>query len=59
MELNDLQLDENVLRFLTIHLIGLERDNLLSNVNEKKSDAEMVKRIKKDIQEKVQWKLNQ
>ena len=59
MESNDLKLDEDVLRYLTTHLIVLERDNLLSNANDKKSDAEMVKRIKKDIQEKVAWKLNQ
>lgn len=59
MELNDLKLDEEVLRILTIRLIGLERDNLLSNANDKKSDVEMVKLIKKNIQEKVQWKLNQ
>ena len=59
MELNDLQLDEEVLRYLTIRLIGLERDNLLSNVKDKKSDAEMVKLLRKNIQEKVEWKLNQ
>ncbi len=59
MDLNDLKLDEEVLRFLTIRLIGLERDNLLSNANDKKSDVEMVKLIKKNIQEKVEWKLNQ
>ncbi len=58
MELNDLQLDEEVLRYLTIRLIGLERDNLLSNVKDKKSDAEMVKLLRKNIQEKVAWKLS-
>ena len=59
MDLNDVKLDEEVLRFLTIRLIGLERDNLLSNANDKKSDVEMVRMIKKNIQEKVEWKLNQ
>ena len=59
MDLKELKLDEEVLRFLTIRLIGLERDNLLSNANDKKSDGEMVKLIKKNIQEKVEWKLNQ
>ena len=58
MELNDLQLDEEVLRYLTIRLIGLERDNLLSNVQDEKSDAEMVKLLRKNIQEKVAWKLS-
>lgn len=59
MDSNELKLDEELLRFLTIRLLGLERDNLLSNVNDKKSDTEMVKIIKKNIQEKVEWKLNQ
>lgn len=59
MDLNVVKLDEEVLRFLTIRLIGLERDNLLSNANDKKSDVEMVRMIKKNIQEKVEWKLNQ
>ena len=59
MDSNELKLDEELLRFLTIRILGLERDNLLSNVNDKKSDTEMVKIIKKNIQEKVEWKLNQ
>lgn len=59
MDSNELKLDEELLRFLTIRLLGLERDNLLSNVNDKKSDTEMVRIIKKNIQEKVEWKLNQ
>ncbi len=59
MDSNELKLDEELLKFLTIRLLGLERDNLLSNVNDKKSDTEMVKIIMKNIREKVEWKLNQ
>lgn len=54
---NDIKLDEEVLRFLTFRIIGIERENLLRQ--NKKSDIDMVKQIKKEIQEKVTWKLNQ
>lgn len=57
MDVNDLKLDEDILRFLTIRILLLEKDNLLSN--DKKSDAEMVRVLKNNIEEKVKWKLNQ
>lgn len=57
MDVNNLKLDEDILRFLTIRILLLEKDNLLSN--DKKSDAEMVRVLKNNIEEKVKWKLNQ
>lgn len=57
MSNNDIKLDEEVLRYLTLRIIGIERENLLRQ--NKKTDIDMVKQIKKEIQEKVTWKLNQ
>lgn len=59
MTLNEIVLDEEVLRLLMIRIIGMEKENLLSDTNHKKTDAEMVKLLKKNIEEKVKWKLRQ